>query len=147
MDPIERFQQYADAFEDFFEKDDTSILEPFFTEDAVYETLADPPLGERLEGRAAVLTHMKKSLDSFDRRFERRELEMLEGPENRDGTVWLRWRGRYHVSGAPPLEIEGEETATFEGDRIRRLEDSFGPEAPKEMLSWLSEHGARMKNA
>ena len=62
-----------------------------------------------------------------------------------DGAVWLRWRGRYHVSGAPPLEIEGEETATFDGDRIRRLEDRFEPEAPKAMLSWMSEHGARMK--
>jgi hypothetical protein len=127
MDPIERFQQYADAFEDFFEKDDTTLLEPYFTEDAVYETLADPPLGECVEGRAAVLAYLKKSVDSFDRRFESRELEILEGPEVRDGAVWLRWRGRYRVSGAPALEMEGEETVTFEGDRIRRLEDRFPP--------------------
>ena len=147
MDPIARFQQYADAFEDFVERDDPSILEPYFTEDAVYETLADPPLSGHLEGRAAVLAHLKASLDSFDRRFESRELEILEGPEDRGGAVWMRWCARYAVPDAPPLEMEGEETLTFEGDRIRRLEDRFPPEAPKAMLAWLAEHGARMKPA
>jgi hypothetical protein len=147
MDPIERFQQYAEAFEEFFERDDASLLEPYFTEDAVYETLAEPPLAGHLQGREAVLTHLKASLDNFDRRFESRELETLEGPEVRDGGVWLRWRIRYRVPGAPPLEMEGEETATFEGDRIRRLEDRFAPDAPKSMLAWLSQHGARMKDA
>ena len=147
MDPIARFQQYADAFEEFFERDDASILEPYFTEDAVSETLADPPLGGRQEGRAAVIAELKASLDSFDRRFESRELEVLEGPEDRDGAVWMRWRARYRVSDAPRLELEGEETVTFEGDRIRRLEDRFPPDAPKSMLAWLSAHGAKLKRA
>jgi hypothetical protein len=144
MGLIERFQQYADAFEVFFEKGDTSVIEPYFTEDAVYETLADPPLGGLHEGRAKVLAGLVQSLDSFDHRFDSRELEMLEGPEERDAAVWIRWRATYTAAGAPPLSIEGEETAVFEGERIKRLEDRFAPEAAKTMLAWMQEHGAKL---
>ena len=91
------------------------------------------------------MAQLKASRDSFDRRFESRELEIVEGPEDRDGAVWMRWRARYRVSDAPPLDMEGEETVTFDGDRIRRLEDRFPPDAPKAMLAWLSEHGSKMK--
>ena len=41
MGEIERFGEYAAAFEVAFEKDDWSVLEPFFTENAVYETFGE----------------------------------------------------------------------------------------------------------
>ena len=43
MSALARFQQYAEAFEEVFESDDWSHLEPYFTEDAVYEIHAAPP--------------------------------------------------------------------------------------------------------
>ena len=53
MSRIPRFVAYAAEFEKAFENDDWSLLEPFFSEDAVYET-GLPLLGrERCEGRAA----------------------------------------------------------------------------------------------
>ncbi len=73
MGIVERFNDYAGTFEVAFESDDFSVLEPFFTEDAVYETIADPPLGGRQEGRDTIFEYMKASVSGFDRRFEKRE--------------------------------------------------------------------------
>ena len=39
MSILERFNAYAEAFEVAYANDDFSVLEPFFTEGAVYETL------------------------------------------------------------------------------------------------------------
>jgi hypothetical protein len=144
MDPIQRFQEYADAFEIFYEKDDPSILEPFFTEDAVYETLGVEALAGRHEGRPAVMDFFKQILDAFDRRFAKRELEVLEGPELRDGNVWFRWRATYRAGDAPPLHMEGEETVEFDGDRIRRLEDRFDAAGGDATAAWMAEHAAEL---
>jgi len=147
MSLVDRFQQYADAFEVFFENGDTKVLEPFFTEDAVYETLADPPLGARHDGRDKIFEGLAQSLETFDKRFETRELEILDGPEERSEAgrpaVWMRWRASYGIAGAPRLSIEGEETASFEGDRIVRLEDRM-PDGAKDSLDWMAAHGAKL---
>jgi hypothetical protein len=38
----------------------------------------------------------------------------------------------------------GEETATFEGDRIARLEDRFPSVVVKEILAWMNAHGGKL---
>ena len=85
---------------------------------------------------------MKASVADFDRRFEVRDLTLLEGPEARGDTVWMKWRVNYRSEGMPPLTIEGEETATFDGERICRLEDRWSPEAEKVVLDYMKEHGS-----
>ncbi len=147
MDTIARFLAYAQAFEEAFLSDDWSVVEPFFTADAVYETIADPPLGGIREGRAAIMTGFKGSLDAFDRRFATRQVQLLEGPAERDGAVWMRWRGTYTAPGAPVLVLEGEERAWFHGDRLRRLEDRISPESVANTMRYLVEHDARLKPA
>jgi len=144
MDPVERFQEYADAFEVVFDTDDWSTLEPFFTEDAVYEIHADPPFGARTEGRDAVFEALKESLDANDRRYDSREMEYLEGPLLRDGAVWMAWRITYTAGDAPELVFEGEETAHFEGDRIVLLEDHFSEQTQKDALAWLGENATEL---
>ena len=145
MSEINRFQQYADAFEEVFVNDDWSLLEPYFTEDAVYEIHAAPPFGARSEGRDTVFAALKASLDGADRRFDTRKLEVLEGPELRDGAVWFRWRASYERAGTPGVAIEGIETARFEGDRIALLEDHFSEESQAAMLQFLGAHGDKLK--
>lgn len=147
MDPVQRFAAYAAAFEQAYAGDDWSVLEPFFTEDAVYETLADPPFAARHAGRDAVMASLRDSVNGLDRRFDTRELESLEGPTLRDGNVWMRWRVTYRVEGAPPLVIDGEETAQLEGDRIARLEDRFSESAQKNMLEFMAAHAGALKSA
>lgn len=144
MDPIKRFAEYADAFEKAYASDDWSIVEPYFTDDAVYEIVGEAPLASLVEGRDAVLAHFKRSVDAFDRRFDSRAIDLLEGPELREGAVWLHWRGVYAIAGAPDLAIEGEEIVSFEGDRIRRLEDRYADGAAAPVVSYMESHGAKL---
>ena len=144
MSKLPRFAQYAAAFEKSFATDDWSLVEPFFTEDAVYEVPLDPPIGGRFVGRPTILAYFKDVLDRFDRRFESREVALLEGPREEGDSVWLRGRAVYRAAGVPDLVLELEETAHFHGDRIRRLEDRYEPARKQEMLDYLSQHGAKL---
>lgn len=144
MNLIQRFGEYAAAFERVYQSDDWSQLEPFFTETAVYEVLGGPPFGGRVEGRDALIAHLHRSVDAFDRRFPSRRLELLEGPTLRGERVWMRWRVSYSGPGLPELVLDGEESASFEGDRIARLEDRFPPEATGITETWLRAFGSRL---
>ena len=147
MSDVGRFMAYAAAFEQAYTSDDWSVVEPFFTEDAVYETLADPPFAGRYEGRPAILAYFKNVLDGFDRRFDERRLDLLGGPEMRDGAVWIRWAVTYRVAGAPDLRFEGEERAHFDGERIRRLEDRIPKEEGARAQAFMGEHGGKLHSA
>lgn len=146
MKPIEVFGKYAMAFEEAVRLDDWSVVEPFFTEDAVYETIGASPFSGLRGGRRAVLDHLKESLDGFDRRFDVRDNpEMVEGPRVTDDSVWIRWRVTYRVEGAPPFVLEGEETAVMDGDQICRLEDRFTDKMAADLDHWMQHHGDKLE--
>jgi len=138
---IPRFAAYAAAFEEAFRSDDWSAVEPFFHEDVVYEVPLPAPLGGRFEGRAAVLAYLKDVLDRFDRRLATREVTLLEGPTQTGDVVWVRGRADYTAAGAPDLTFELEELASFDGDRIRHLEDRYAPAEVERVQAWLKQHG------
>ena len=141
---MERFAAYAAAFEKAFESDDWTIVEPFLTEDAVYHVTGPPPLGGSHEGRDAVLAGFKASVDTLDRRFDVREVQLVEGPTQKDGAIWFRWAGTYRREGLPDFQLKGEEYVWFEGDRIRRLEDHISDEMHAQATAYLAEHGGRL---
>jgi hypothetical protein len=144
MSRIARFAAYAAAFEKSFASDDWSLVEPFFTEDAVYEIDLDPPIGGRLEGRAAILAYFKRVLDQFDRRFESRELALLEGPKEEGDSVWIRGSATYRAAGVPAFVLELKEIVTFAGDRIRRLEDEYQPAMKQSLADYLGKYGEKL---
>ncbi|MDX1649437.1 MAG: nuclear transport factor 2 family protein [Myxococcota bacterium] len=144
MSLVPRFGAYAAAFEKAYASDDWSVVAPFFTEDAVYEVGLGPPLGGRFEGRDAVLAYFKAALDGFDRRFATRSVHLLEGPEERDGAVWIRGRAVYTAAGLPDLGFALEEIATFEGDRIRHLEDRYPASEREAIERYMAAHGDRL---
>lgn len=144
MSKIARFAAYAAAFEKAYENDDWSLLEPYFSEDAVYDAALDPPIGARLEGRDAILAYFEDIVNRFDRRFESRELALLEGPKEDGDSVWIRGSATYRAAGVPPFVLELEETATFDGDRIRLLEDRYQPAIKKSLAAWLEAHGEKL---
>ena len=137
MGIADRFQQYADAFEESYSDDDWSRIEEYFTENAVYE--GDPP--PDAEGREAVLAKLKGGIDAFDRRMDSRTPDFQTPTVNGDELV-MEWSVVYTKSGAPDLVLRGRETANFEGDRIARLRDDFDPEAMKTMGEWMEKHGS-----
>jgi len=144
MSKIPRFAAYAAEFEKCVASDDWSLLIPFFTEDAVYEIPIGPPLGGRIEGRAAILDYFKRTLDRFDRRFASRELALLEGPKETGDSVWIRGSATYRAAGVPDFTLELEETVRFDGDRIRRLEDHYEPAMERSIESYLKAYGGKL---
>ena len=144
MSRIARFAEYAAAFEKAFESDDWSVLQPYFTEDAVYDSPLPSPFGGRPEGRQAVLDYFERTLDGLDRRFATRELQLLEGPVEEGDTVWVRGSATYRADGVPDFALELKETVHFEGDRIRLLEDEYTPEMTRRLVDYVREHGERL---
>lgn len=144
MSKIARFAAYAEAFEKAFASDDWSGVAPFFSEGAVYEVGLAAPLGGRFEGRDAILAYFKRVLDDFDRRFESREVALLEGPREDGDSVWIRGSATYRAAGVPEFVLELEETAWFDGDRIRRLEDRYEPAMLEHIARYLAQHGAEL---
>ena len=140
MSNVPHFASYAAAFEKAFENDDWSVVEPFFREDAVYEVGIQPPLGGVFEGRDAILAYFKWALDNLDRKFETREIELLEGPRETGDAVWIRGTATYNAADVPPLVLELEETVTFDDGRIVRLEDRYQPEMADALAAYLREH-------
>jgi hypothetical protein len=141
---IARFAAYAAAFEKSYENDDWSLLEPYFTEDAVYDAALDPPIGARLEGRDAILAYFEDVVNRFDRRFESRELALLEGPRQEGDSVWIRGSATYRAAGVPPFVLELEERVSFEGDRIRLLEDRYQPAMKESLAAYLEQYGEKL---
>jgi ketosteroid isomerase-like protein len=145
MGSTDRYMAYAAAFEDAYASDDWSKLEPYFTEDAVYAFVAPAPFGGEYKGRAAVLRQFQNSVNSLDRRFDSRKVEILEGPIEKDGGVWMRWAAIYALAGAPDCRMEGEERAMFTGDRISRLEDSMSDAEAGRVGAYFAQYGAKLK--
>lgn len=144
MSRIPRFVAYAAEFEKAFESDDWSLLEPFFSEDAVYE-IGLPLLGkQRCENRAAILAWFPDVLDRFDRRFASRSLEILEGPKEQGDEVWIRGSATYSAEGIPDLVLVLEETARFDGDRIVHLEDRYTTEMIAEIDQFVTDYGSKV---
>lgn len=141
MSLIPRFVAYAAAFEQAYASDDWAALEPFFDERAVYE-IGVAALGRaRCDGRAEVLAWFPDVLDRFDRRFDSRELVLLDGPKEQGDTVWIKGTAVYRAAGLPDLELTLEETVRFEGDRIVHLEDRYTPAMIEELEAYVHEHG------
>jgi len=134
----DRYQAYADAFEESYVDDDWSRIEQYFTENAVYE--GDPDA----RGREAVLAKLKGGVDDFDRKMDKRTPD-FQTPSVEGNTLTMKWTVTYQKAGAPDLVLSGVETAVFEGDRIALLRDDFDPDAQKAMGEWMAEHGAKLE--
>jgi ketosteroid isomerase-like protein len=145
MSRIGQVLSYAIAFEGAYFTDDWSRIDPFFTDDAVYQPLG--AFGGPIEGRDALKAAFKMMVNGFDRRFASRAVEVVEGPTERDEAVWFRWAATYTLPDAPTLRMIGEETVVFAGDRICRLEDRMSDEETKKVQAFLATHGAKLKPA
>ena len=140
MSIADRYQTYAEAFEETYKDDDWTRIEPFFTEDAVYEAAPE----EDARGRAAVLAKFKGGVDSFDRKMDSRTLD-LQTPIVDGDTIRVNWKVTYTKAGCPDLVISGLETAVFEGDRIALLRDEFDPASEAEMGEWMAANSAKLQ--
>ena len=136
MNIQDRFLAYANDFEITFEDNDWSRLEPYFTEEAVY----DSGMGEAAHGLAAVMAKLEGAVDGFDRLMDKRVVEFT--PPVTDGDiVSTHWTASYSKAGVPELQFGGTEYARFEGDRIAQLRDELDPGTEEALGAWLAEYG------
>ena len=141
MDPLQRFMTYGDDFEKTLADDDWSRLEQYFAPDAVYTVEGLPPLACEVRGREHIFRAIKKSLDTFDRLFDRRELKPIAPPEIEGNSVTIAGSLRYEKAGLPTLEMVAHETATFDDQGlIVHLRDVYPP-GQGAALAWFAEHG------
>ena len=140
MSILDRYRAYAEAFEESLVDDDWSRIEPYFTENAVYEGEPDA------RGRDVVLAKLKNSVDALDRRMDSRTPD-FQTPTVDGDTLTMKWKVTYTKAGLPDLVISGVEVAVFEGDRIALLRDEFDPEAQKAMGEWMARHGAALQGS
>jgi hypothetical protein len=140
MGLADRYQAYADAFEESYVDDDWSRLEEFFTEDVQYDAGQSPdPVAT---SRNDLLAWFKSAVDEFDRRLDSREVIFTDGPrEIESGIVAVKWKAIFTKAGAPDLVMSGVETAEFEGDRIKLLKDTYDDGIPELIDEWVGEHG------
>lgn len=144
MSTIQEFALYAAAFERAYASDDWQEIESILAEDVVYE-VGLPLLGKvRCEGRAEMVAWFRRSLDTFDRRFERRALELVDGPEMRDGNVWLSGTATYEAEGVPPFVLRLEETIRFEEGQLVRLVDAYSDEMKAEAKAYIDAYGEQL---
>ena len=136
MSNIERFQAYADAFEETYADENWQRLEPYFTPDAVYA----PGDGTEADARDRVLAQLREGVNGLDRRFDSRTLTATP-PSSEGDTVSLAWQLTLSKAGAPDLVATGVEHATYTGDAISRLEDVFDEGVAEGLGEWMAAHG------
>ena len=104
-------------------------------------------MGGHFEWRAAILAYFKAVLDGFDRRFESRELALLDGPFEDGQTIRFRGSATYRAAGVPDLVLVLEEVVSFDGDQITRLEDRYDDDMIAVLRTYLEEHGETLSLA
>jgi len=116
---LSAFMQYAAAFEEGFAADDWSRVSVLF-DDAVAWAVDGLPAPEAYlaQGRANVAASIKKSVDAFDRRFDRREPAPLRPPVAIPGGIHLEWQVTYTREGLPPFVLRGEEWDLFHDGKL-----------------------------
>lgn len=145
MNALERFAHYAMAFEQAFVSDDWAPVAEHFSADAVYETFGDGPLVGRAEGRDAVIERLKRGVDGLDRRFDERVPEILEGPSERDGGVWMRFGVTFKRAGLPDLYVSGDHTTYFHAERICRIEEYVPVAVGRTADAYFAAHASALK--
>jgi hypothetical protein len=144
--PTDRFLAYAQDFEQTYDDDDWTRLERHFAPDAVYE-VRNTAFGCRLEGVRPILAGLKKSLDGFDRRLDKRTIALTDGPSETADSVSFGWTATYTKPGAPPFVLRGRSTARLRGDVIVALVDEYPDGMDADAATWLAAHAPGLSAA
>lgn len=142
---IDRYREYAAAFEATYIDDDWSRLEPYFAKDVTFRSYYTADI--KVTGREAVVEQLRADVEAFDRRFDERHLEFVGEPRQEGNRVVLQWQMTYVKARAPDLVLLGTETATFSGDLIVLLEGAYAPETFGEFGAWLEKYGEFLRRS
>jgi hypothetical protein len=101
--------------------------------------------GCRLVGPTAIFAGMKKSLDGFDRRFTKRDIEVTDGPTLAGDEMQMGWKVLYAMDGKPSFTLRGRSTVRYAGDKIAYLADTYDDASTgADFAAWQRETGIRL---
>lgn len=139
MNPLQRFGEYADAFEKTFEDDDWSRLDAFYAPDIAY-VVSGSSFDCELRGREAVVAGIRKALDGMDRRFDDRAIAPNGDPRVEGNRIVFPARVDYRKQGLDDLSFTLSETAEFDdAGRIVLLRDDYDP-GQDHVDRWFEQH-------
>lgn len=144
---VEQLAAYAMAFEQTFADDHWSRLEPHFAPDAEHEVLGGGPLALHSVGRTEVVADLARAVAEMDRRFDLRIPEVVAGPDERDGVVWMDWRLTLRRAGIPDLVVEGNHGTWHRDGVITRIEEHVSDAVGERVETFLARHAAALKPA
>ncbi len=136
------FEEYAAMFERTFDDDNWQRLETYFHPQAVYETHGFEDT--RFEGRQALLNALQSNVSNFDRKCDSRKLRTVEGPVVEGNTLTRTWACEFTLQGAEDLLLEGRETVTYDGGKIRHLLEEILPASAQRLAIWLEAHATKL---
>ncbi len=139
MNTLERFMAYAGDFETSYEDDDWERIKPHFADDAVYE-VDSREFGSRMEGAEAIVAGLKKSLDGFDRKFDTRAIEVVDGPTVDGDEIRVAWKVTYTGAGCEPYYLVGRSEVRINDDGIVFLADRYDAAADQALVDWKSKN-------
>lgn len=137
---IESQRAWIKAFDNAVDTDDWQSLERWVTDDVRY-VVSGTPFATSLTGREAVLNGLRRSINNFDNRFDRR-IWLPVGTRLREtNTVEVRVWSRYEKAGLPPLTFPALSRFTFRGELIELMTDTYEGDLVElqEAYAWLAE--------
>ena len=142
-DEMIAFVKYATAFEEGFAADDWSRVDVLFDDDIVWTVGGLPPsMAILAHGRRETSAAIQQSVDTFDRRFDRREPKAVRGPAPLPGGIHLEWQVTYTRAGLPPFELRGEEWDLFRDGKLVMHHERIHNAA--EVFAYLERHAGAL---
>lgn len=124
--PTAAFVAYAEAFEVGYASRDWKPVDDLMTDDVVWSLENMPePMGGTHVGRSDVIDAIRESTETFDRRFDRREPRILEGPLEIPGGIHMTWAVTYERDGLEPFVLLGEEWDLFRDGKLSLHREKF----------------------
>jgi hypothetical protein len=143
QDNLMAFMKYATAFEEGFAADDWHRVDVLFDDEIAWAVGGLPAAESFLaQGRSDVAATIKRSVDAFDRRFDRREPTPTSPPVAIPGGVHLEWTVTYTREGLPPFVLRGEEWDLFRDDKLVMHYEQIHNGA--EALAYIARHDAAL---
>ena len=111
------------------------------TEDVTY-TVSGVPFSCHLVGVDAVLAGFARSIDNFDRHFERRWWFGVGVREFAPNVITARAMGVYQLADKPLLHFSAPSLWRFRDDKVVMMQDCYdvAESDAQAALAWLAEH-------
>jgi hypothetical protein len=133
---LQRFVEYAQAFEKTYVDDDWTRLEPYFAPDAVYRVVGSTSWDCEVRGCAQVLAAIRKFVNEFDRKCTR-TVRPAGAPLVGADSVRVTGVATYTRGDSDELALQIEMIAQYRDGRIIRLSDVFPAENEARVRAWI----------